>query len=118
MRTSIRTGRGGEPPLALEIGDRFVGHLHVQLEPERRDMARLLRAEQIAGAANLEVAHRDREACAELGVVGERRESSACLVRQLVRVGIEQVRVCEPVAAADAAAYLVELAEPELVGAL
>jgi hypothetical protein len=34
----------------------------------------LLRAEQLAGAADLEVAHRDREAGAELGVVGERRQ--------------------------------------------
>ena len=54
----------------------------------------------------------------ELGVVGERREPRARLGRQLARLGIEEVRVREPVAAADAAADLVELDEAELVGAL
>ena len=81
-------------------------------------MARLLRAEQVAGAADLEVAHRDREAGAELGVVGERREPCARLGRQLTRLRIEEVGVRELVAAADAPADLVELREPELVGAL
>ena len=108
----------GEPALALEVGDRLVEHLDVQLEPERCDVAGLLGAEQVAGAADLEIAHRDREPGAELGVVGERREPGARLRRQLVGVGIEEVRVREPIAAADAAADLVELAEPELVGAL
>ena len=56
-------------------------------------MARLLGAEQIAGAADLEVAHRDREAGAELGVVGERREAGPRLRRQLRRLGVEEVGV-------------------------
>ncbi len=81
-------------------------------------MAGLLGAEQVAGAADLEVAHRDREPCAELGVVGERRQPRPRLRRQLVRVGIEEVRVREDVAAADAAADLVELAQAEHVGPL
>ena len=81
-------------------------------------MAGLLRAEQLAGAADLEVAHRDREAGAELGVVGERREPRPRLVGQLARVGIEEVRVRRRVGAADAAADLVELREAEHVGAL
>ena len=42
-------------------------------------MTRLLGAEQVAGAADLEVAHRDLEARAELGVVGERREAGSGL---------------------------------------
>ena len=54
-------------------------HLDVELEAERGDVAGLLGAEQVAGAADLEVAHRDREAGAELGVVGERREPRARL---------------------------------------
>ena len=40
-------------------GERLVEHLHVQLEAERGDVAGLLVAEQVAGAAHLEVAHRD-----------------------------------------------------------
>ena len=108
----------GDATLARELGDGLGEQLDVQLEPERGDVARLLVAEQVAGAANLEVAHRDREARAELGVVGERREPGARLRAQLRRVGIEEVRVRGDVRAADAAADLVELREPERVGAL
>jgi hypothetical protein len=51
----------GHPRLAGELGHRLVQHLHVQLEAERRDVTGLLRAEQVTGAADLEVAHRDLE---------------------------------------------------------
>ena len=76
-------------------------------------MTRLLRAEQVPCAANLEVAHRDREPGSELGVVGQRREPSAGLRSELGRLWIEEVRVRRDVAAADAAADLVQLREPE-----
>ena len=74
---------GGDPAFAGELGDGLGEHLDVQLEAERRDVTGLLVAEQIAGAANLEVAHRDREARAELGVIGERREPRARFGREL-----------------------------------
>ena len=61
--------------------DRLVEQRDVELEADRRDVARLLVAEQVAGAAQLEVAHRDREARAELGVVGERRQARRGLRR-------------------------------------
>ncbi len=51
-------------------------------------------------------------------MVGERREPRARLGGQLGRVRIEEVRVRGHVAAADATADLVELREPERVGAL
>ena len=51
-------------------------------------------------------------------MVGQRREPGACLGRQLVRVGVEQIGVGGHVRAADAPADLVQLAEPEHVGAL
>ena len=76
-------GAHGDPRLARELGDRLVQHLDVELEAERGDVARLLGAEQVARAADLEVAHRDLEPGAELGVVGERREARARLGRQL-----------------------------------
>src|SRR3954447_2870977 len=59
--------------LALQFRHGFVQQLDVELEADRRDVAGLLGAEQLTGAADLEVAHRDREAGTELGVVGERR---------------------------------------------
>ena len=118
MRASTRTGRADGAPLAGELGDGLAQQLDVELEAERGDVPGLLRAEQLARAADLEVAHRDREAGAELGVVGERRQPRARLRRQLRGVRIEQVRVGEDVGAADAPADLVELGEPERVGAL
>src|SRR2546430_1592061 len=102
-------------PLTGQLGYRLAEELDVQLEPEGGDVPVLLGSEQVAGAADLEVAHRDREAGAELGVVGERRQPRAGLWGQLPRVRIEEVRVAEDVRAADPPADLVELGEPERV---
>ena len=107
-----------QPPMTLELGDRLGEHLDVELEPERGNVARLLGAEQVAGAADLEVPHRDLEAGAELGVVGEGREPRPRLGRELHRIRVEQVGVRGHVGAAHAAADLVELGQPERVGAL
>ena len=81
-------------------------------------MARLLVAEQVAGAADVEVAHRDLEAGAELGVVGEGREPRRRLLGQRLGRGVEQVGEGALARAADPAADLVGLGEAELVGAL
>ena len=82
-RASTRTGPDGGARLAGELGDGLVEHLDVELEAERGDVARLLGAEEVARAADLEVAHRDLEAGAELGVVGQRRQPGPRLRRQL-----------------------------------
>ena len=100
-----------------QLGDRLVQHLDVELEAERSDVAGLLGAEQVTCSADLEIAHGDREARPELRMVGERREPCPRLRGQLVGVRVEQVRVSEQVAAADTPADLVELAQPERVGA-
>src|SRR6478752_757582 len=108
----------GDALLALERGHRLVEQLHVELEADGGHVAGLLRSEQFARAADLEVAHGDGEAGAELGVVGQRREPRTGLRGQLARVGIEEVCVGGGVGPADAAADLVELGEAEHVGAL
>ena len=90
-RASTRTGRTATRACPVSSGDGLVQHLDVELEAERGDVPRLLGAEQVAGAADLEVAHRDLEPGPELGVVGERREPGARLRGELVRVGIEEV---------------------------
>ena len=72
-------------------------------------MPRLLVAEQVARAAQLEVAHRDAEAGAELGEVRERGESLRRLRRQRGRRVVEQVGVRALARAPDAPADLVEL---------
>src|SRR3954470_8829985 len=109
---------GRREALGLLRPDRLVEHAHVQLEPERRDVAGLLVAEQVARAADLEVAHRDLEARAELGVVAQRAQALRRLLRQRGRARVQEVRVRALARATHAAADLVELGEPEQVGAL
>src|SRR3954468_15376023 len=104
--------------LALARPDRLVEHAHVQLEAERRNVARLLVAEQVAGAADLEVPHRDLEAGAELGVVAERAQALRRLLGERGRARVQEVRVSALARAADTPADLVELGEAEEVGAL
>ena len=104
--------------MPAELGDGLVQEVDVELETDRGHVPGLLGAEQLAGASDLEVAHRDREAGAELGVVGERREPCPGLLGQLRSLGEEQVRVRRDVRPADAATDLVELREPEQVGPL
>ena len=79
--------------VAGEEAHRLVDHPDVQLEAHGRHMPRLLVAEQVARAADLQVAHRDLEAGAELGVVGERGQALAGLLRERRRRGIEEVCV-------------------------
>ena len=72
-----RLGRRPRLALRAQLLDRLVEQGDVELEADRGDVAGLLVAEQVARPAQLEVAHRDREAGAELGVVGERRQALA-----------------------------------------
>ena len=48
--------------VALEIGDGLADQAHVEVEADGRDVARLLTAQQVARATDLEVLHRDRDA--------------------------------------------------------
>src|SRR5918996_435201 len=48
---------------------------HVELEADRRDVAGLFGAEEVARAADLQVSHGDGEAGPELCVVGQRGEA-------------------------------------------
>ena len=81
-------------------------------------MARLLAAEQVPRAADLEVAHRDLEPRPEVGELADRLQPLVGLLGEARVVRVEQIRVRPLTAAADAAAQLVQLGEPEPVGAI
>ena len=81
-------------------------------------MPRLLTAEDVARAADLEVGQGDLEARPELRGVEDRLEPLACLVRQPLAPSIEQVRVRPPRRPTDPPAKLVELRQPERVRAI
>ena len=73
-------GRRRRRRLAAQLGDRLLEQVAVGLEADRAQVAVLLGAEQVAGAADLEVARGDAEAGAEVGELDDRRQPLARLV--------------------------------------
>ncbi len=82
------------------------------------DLARLLVAQHLAGAANLEVVHRQVEARAQFLHLLDRLEPPLCLLGQAFRIVHQQIGIGLVMGAADAAAQLVQLRQAELVGAV
>ena len=68
--------------LALQLGHRLGDHLAVEVVADRGDVAGLAGAEQVAGAADLEVAHGDLEARAQLGGLADRLQPLVGLLGQ------------------------------------
>src|SRR5262249_60842181 len=88
------------------------------LEPDGVAAPRRLLAEQVAGAADLEVEVREAEAAAELGELLDRLEALLGVLGERLLGRRHQIRVGALRGAADAAAQLVELGEAERVGAV
>ena len=65
----------------------------VEIEADRRDMAALLRAEDVARAANLQIAHRQLEARAEVSRLLDRLQALLRLRRHRLRGVVEEVGV-------------------------
>ena len=68
----------------------------VQVEPDRRHVAGLLAAEDVAGAADLEVGERDLEPGAQLRRVEDRLEPLARLLAHPLAAAVQQVGVGAP----------------------
>ena len=81
-------------------------------------MARLLRAEEVARAANFQVTHGDLEPGVELGKLADGGQALFGDLRERLVRAVEQIRARAPRAASDAPAQLVELGKAELVGVL
>ena len=79
--------------LALQLGHRLVHHLAVEVVADGGDVAALVLAEQVAGAADLEVAHGDLEAAPELGGLADRAEPLVGLLGERLVARVEQVGV-------------------------
>ena len=80
----------------LALLDRLREQPRVQVEPDRGHVARLLPAEDVAGAADLEVGQRDLEAGTQLRRVEDRLEPLAGLLAHPLAPPVEQVRVGPP----------------------
>ena len=73
-------------------GDRFGQQFAVRLEADRADEARLRRAEQVAGAANLEIAHRDLQARSEMRELADRFRAAPSRLRSAPCAPDKQIR--------------------------
>ena len=78
----------------------------------------LFAAEQVAGAADLQIQRGDAEAAAQIAELANSREALLRDRRQRLLRRNQQVRVRMAVGAADAAAQLVQLRQPVAVGAV
>ena len=104
--------------LAALLHDRLLEQLQVHIVPHVDQVARLLRAEQIARAAYLKVTHGDAEARVELGEFPYRLEPLLGDLGEHLVLPVRQVRAGAPGRAPDAAAYLVELGKAHFVRVL
>ncbi|MNM82367.1 hypothetical protein D3C81_943950 [compost metagenome] len=98
--------------------DRALEHFHVQGKAHRLDLPALAFAQQLAGAANLQVVGGQHEAGTEVLGVGDRLQAFFGVGADLLPGWRQQVGVGLVVAAANPAAQLVQLGQAELVGTL
>ena len=96
--------------VAAELVHRLADQPDVEVEADVGDVAGLLAAEQVAGAADLEVLHRDRHAAAEVGVLGQRGQPLVRGLGERLLGRVEEVGVGPLAGPADPAAQLVQLA--------
>ena len=102
----------------LEVGDRLLQHRLVELEADLLDVAGLLFAEQIAGAADVEVVRGELEAGAEVLQRLQHLQPPLRLRRDLALRRQREQRIGAQFRAPHAAAQLIELRQAEHIGAM
>src|SRR6187200_2627177 len=88
------------------------------IEADLLDVSRLLLAEQIAGAADVEIVRGELEACAERVERLQHLEPPLGLVGDLALERQREQRIGPHLRTADPSAQLIELGQPEAVGAM
>ena len=92
--------------------------LRVEIEADRGDVPALRRAQQVAGAADLEVFHRDAHSRAQLGRLEDGLQPLLGDFAQAHVFGVQQIGVRASRATTHPASQLVQLGEPEAVRAV
>ena len=108
----------GDDLLALQFADGFVEQADVGVEADRVDVAVLLAAQQVAGAAQFQIERGDLEAGAQ---VAEFLEGGQALAGDLGQLGVgrdQQVGIGAAVRPAHASAQLIQLREAVALGIL
>ncbi len=104
------------PPPALQRFDRFLQPTQVHVVPHGVRVPRLLAAQQVARAADLQITQRDAVARPQIGMMLEHPQTF--LGVGVEQVGHHEVAVGAAVAAAHAPAQLIQLRQTELIGAV
>ena len=104
--------------LAARLGHCLAQHLGEEIEAHAREVAVLLGAHERAGATNLEVAHGNAHAAAQVLVLVDGRKAISCLGRERGRGGEHEVRIRLRSATPNAALELVELGQAKALGVL
>src|SRR5439155_14974677 len=104
--------------LALERADALFEQLAVKFEADRRDVPALLGAEQIARAANFQVAHGDFEPAAQRRVLFDGADPFAGGSQQACMAWQEQISVSLMLVTSHPSAQLVKVAQAEPVRAI
>ncbi len=102
--------------LVLEFLHRVLEQAAVHVVADRRDVPGLLGPEDVPGAADLEVAHRDLEPRAEHRVFLDGTQPLRGFVGDGAIVGQQQVAIPAVLRATDAPAQLMQLGQSEAVG--
>src|SRR5262245_26961097 len=103
---------------AAQLLDGAFEHLRVKVEADGVDVSRLLAAEQIARAAQLQVERRYAKARAQVGELAYRGQSLSSDRRQLLLGRDEQVGVGAAIRSPDAPSQLIKLRQSVSVGAI
>ena len=120
----VHLGPGGER--RLEVGIAALAQrrhcaleeLEVEADADLLDLSALFLAEELAGAADLEVLRREREPGPEVFERLNRLEALTCVLGERCRRWRDQVRPGAVVRTTDATAKLVQLREAKAVGAV
>ncbi len=99
--------------MPLQPLDSLLHHLHVKIQADRGDVARLLFAQQIPCSSNLEVCRSDTKARSEFGELLNRDQSFLSIAGKRTFIGNEEVGVGLLSAASDPSAQLVQLRQAE-----
>lgn len=108
-----RRGRLPAHPL-----DGFFEKLAIKLVADRGDVAGLLRAEDVAGAANLQIPHGDAKSRAQIAVFLNRLQSFGGHARQRTVRAEQKIAIGAVLVTTDAAAKLMEIGESEVFRAV
>ena len=112
-----RSATGAAMP-AFRLMHRLLQHLLIELEADLLDVAGLLLAEQIAGAADVEIVRGELEARAERVERLQHLQPPLGLRRDLALLRQREQRIGAQLRAPDPPAQLIELRQPEHVGAV